>query len=55
MMKHEFEALAGYEVTYEDYSKIIEPMYMAIPESISKQEFVKIDGWCADGLPEPVR
>ena len=42
MMKHEFEALAGYEVTYEDYSKIIEPMYMAIPESISKQEFVKM-------------
>ena len=42
MMQHEFEALAGYEVTYEDYSKIIEPMYMAVPESISKQEFVKM-------------
>ena len=42
MMKNEFEALAGYEVTFEDYSKIIEPMYMAIPDSISKQEFVKM-------------
>lgn len=42
MMWREFEELAGYEVTYEDYSKIIEPMYMAIPESISKQEFVKM-------------
>ena len=40
MMKHEFEALAGYEVTYEDYSKIIEPMYMAT--DLSKEEFVKV-------------
>lgn len=39
MMWQEFEALAGYEVTYEDYTNIIEPMYMAT--SLSKQEFVK--------------
>lgn len=42
MMKHEFEAIAGYEVSWEDYNTIIEPMYMAIPESISKQGFVKM-------------
>ena len=30
MMKHEFEQIAGYEVTWEDYTNIIEPMYMAI-------------------------
>ena len=41
MMKHEFEALAGYEVSTEDYNKIIEPMYMAIPD-VTKQEFVKM-------------
>ena len=29
MMKHEFEALAGYEVSFEDYNNVIEPMYMA--------------------------
>ena len=40
MMKHEFEALAGYEVSTEDYNTIIEPMYMAT--NLSKQEFVKI-------------
>lgn len=39
MMKHEFEALAGYEVSREDYDKIIEPMYMAV--GLSKAEFVK--------------
>ncbi len=40
MMKNEFEALAGYEVTWEDYNNIIEPMYMAT--SLSKSEFVKV-------------
>lgn len=40
MMKQEFEALAGYQVSAEDYSKIIEPMYMAT--ELSKQEFVKV-------------
>lgn len=39
MMKSEFEALAGYEVSFEDYSSIIEPMYMAT--NLSKQDFVK--------------
>ena len=41
MMKSEFEALAGYEVSYEDYTNIIEPMYMALPD-VSKAEFVKM-------------
>lgn len=40
MMKHEFEALAGYEVSWEDYTNIIEPMYMAI--NVDKEEFVKM-------------
>lgn len=39
MMKQEFEALAGYEVSWEDYTNIIEPMYMAT--NLTKQEFVK--------------
>lgn len=40
MMKHEFEQIAGYEVSWEDYNNIIEPMYMAT--NLSKAEFVKI-------------
>ena len=40
MMKHEFEALAGYEVSVSDYDNIIEPMYMAT--QLSKEEFVKV-------------
>lgn len=39
MMKQEFEALAGYEVSMDDYNNIIEPMYMAT--NLSKEEFVK--------------
>lgn len=39
MTKHEFEGLAGYSVAFDDYEKIIEPMYMAT--DLSKQEFVK--------------
>lgn len=39
MMHHEFEQIAGYEVSFEDYDKIIEPMYMAT--NLSKAEFVK--------------
>lgn len=39
MMHHEFEELAGYEVSYEDYANIIEPMYMAT--NLTKQEFIK--------------
>lgn len=38
MMWKEFEELAGYEVTYEDYSKIIEPMYMAT--DLNKRDFI---------------
>lgn len=41
MMHEEFERIAGYEVTNEDYNEIIEPMYMALP-NISKYEFVKM-------------
>lgn len=40
MMKHEFEKLAGYEVSLKDYDEIIEPMYMAT--NLSKQDFVKV-------------
>lgn len=40
MMKHEFEALAGYEVSVADYDNIIEPMYMAT--ELSKEDFVKV-------------
>lgn len=40
MMKHEFEELAGYEVSVSDYDNIIEPMYMAT--ELSKREFVKV-------------
>jgi len=39
MMKDEFEAIAGYEVSGEDYRNIIEPMYMAT--ELSKEDFVK--------------
>ena len=39
MMREEFERLAGYEVSLEDYENIIEPMYMAT--EMSKQDFVK--------------
>lgn len=39
MMWKEFETLAGYEVSYEDYTNIIEPMYMST--ELSKQDFIK--------------
>lgn len=39
MTKQEFEKIAGYEVSFDDYSKIIEPMYSASP--LDKFEFVK--------------
>jgi hypothetical protein len=38
-MKHEFEQIAGYKVSQETYSNIIEPMYLAT--NLSKQEFAK--------------
>lgn len=40
MMKHEFEKIAGYEVSDLDYYNIIEPMYMAV--ELSKEDFVKL-------------
>lgn len=39
MMKEEFEKLAGYEVSSNDYYNIIEKMYMAV--DMSKADFVK--------------
>lgn len=39
MMHEEFEKLAGYEVSNEDYNNVIEPMYMAV--NMSKQDFIK--------------
>lgn len=40
MMKQEFEELAKINVTWETYSKIIEPMYIAA--DLPKQEFIKL-------------
>lgn len=39
MMWHEFEKLAGYEVSQEDYENVIEPMYLAT--KLNKQDFIK--------------
>ena len=41
MMWKEFEEIAGYEVSYDDYHDYIEPMYMALP-TVTKAEFVKM-------------
>ena len=38
MMKHEFEKMYGHEVSFEDYTNIIEPMYMAT--NLDKEQFV---------------
>lgn len=40
MMKYEFENIAGYRVSEEDYNKIIEPMYNAT--DLDKIDFVKV-------------
>jgi len=40
MMKHEFEKIAGYEVSEKDYCNIIEPMYMAV--NLDKEDFAKV-------------
>ena len=42
MTKHEFEKIAGYKVSDHDYYSVIEPMYLAVPEDITKTEFVKM-------------
>lgn len=49
MMKHEFEEIAGYEVSWETYNDVIEPMYMAT--NLTKQEFVKLIDKKAVALP----
>lgn len=51
MMHEEFETLAGYEVSHKTYHDIIEPMYMALPEGITKQQFVKMLDKKAFALP----
>lgn len=48
-MKHEFELIAGYEVSDEAYNNVIEPMYMAT--NLTKQEFVKVLDRKAFALP----
>lgn len=40
MMYDEFVKLSGQEITYREYTDIVEPMYMAA-ENMSKQDFVK--------------
>lgn len=40
MLKKEFEKLAGYQVGYEDYCDIIEPMFESV--DIPKEDFAKI-------------
>lgn len=40
MMQYEFERIAGYEVSTEDYNNIIEPMYNAT--DLDKWDFVKV-------------
>ena len=51
MMYDEFMKLAGYEVTRETYDTIIEPMYMATPDSIDKVTFIKMLDRKAFALP----
>ena len=53
MMHKEFEELAGYEVSYETYTNIIEPMYTALPDNITKAQFVKMLDKKAFALPDP--
>jgi hypothetical protein len=51
MMWKEFEELAGYEVSFKTYNEVIEPMYMALPDSFTKQDFVKMLDKKAFALP----
>ena len=48
-MKYEFENLIGKEITDETYS-MYEKMYLALPENINKQQFVKMLN--IDAIPE---
>lgn len=40
MMYSEFVEMSGLEISYEQYTKIVEPMYTAV-EDMSKQEFIE--------------
>lgn len=40
MMYSEFVELSGQEISFKQYSEIVEPMYMAV-ENMSKKDFVK--------------
>lgn len=42
MMWAEFEKLAGFEVSHDVYHNVIEPMYNALPESYTKQDFIRM-------------
>jgi len=50
MMWKEFEELAKIEVTFETYSKIIEPMYIAA--DLPKQDFIKLLNLKALAVPK---
>lgn len=51
MMRQEFEELAGVRVGCLFYEEMIEPMYNALPEFVTKQDFAKIiDPRTAQGL-----
>lgn len=41
MMRQEYEELARIRIGHLFYSKMIEPMYISLPEFIDKQDFVK--------------
>ena len=49
MMKQEFEQLIGKEVSYETF-RLYEEMYLAAPESVTKQKFVEMLN--IDAIPE---
>ena len=53
MMWKEFERIAGYEVSYDDYVNYIEPMYMGLPDRVSKQDFVQMIDRKRFALPDP--
>ena len=40
MMYQEFMEIAGYKVSYDDYKNIIEPLYMAAPDNMTKADFI---------------
>lgn len=42
MLLDEYEHLAGYHVDPATYYNILEPMYLAIPETVTKQRFVEM-------------